>query len=104
MVRIIENVAQGVIGEFWGECGFSPDGAPGLTCREQGVLRFHGTDYHSGRVSLWRFPGQGRIEVPGVDLDGLSPGPVTDVGHLQGHRLRFDLVGNIREHRLYLES
>ena len=62
MMRIIENVPEGVIGEFWGECGFAPDGA-GLTCREQGVLRFRGADYHSGRVSLWRFPGQGRIEV-----------------------------------------
>ena len=62
MMRIIENVPEGVIGEFWGECEFSPDGL-GLTCREQGVLRFHGVDYHSGRVSLWRFPGPGRIEV-----------------------------------------
>ena len=66
MMRIIENVPEGVIGEFWGECAFAPDGAHesgGLTCREQGVLRFRGADYHSGRVSLWRFPGQGRIEV-----------------------------------------
>jgi hypothetical protein len=55
MMRIIENV-----------CSFSPDGARnsgGLICREQGVLRFRGADYHSGRISLWRFPGQGRIEV-----------------------------------------
>jgi hypothetical protein len=66
MVRIIENVSEGVIGEFWGECGFSPDDPgdhQGLVCRESGVLRFRGTDYHSGRVSLWRFPGGGRIEV-----------------------------------------
>jgi hypothetical protein len=66
MMRIIENVPEGVIGEFWGECSFSPDGARnsgGLICREQGVLRFRGADYHSGRISLWRFPGQGRIEV-----------------------------------------
>jgi uncharacterized protein DUF6314 len=62
MVRIIENVAQGVIGEFWGECIFSDD-EEGLICNEQGVLRFDGADYHSGRVSLWRFPGPGRIEV-----------------------------------------
>ena len=62
MMRIIENVPEGVIGEFWGGCSFTPDGS-GLTCREQGVLRFHGADYHSGRVSLWRFDGQGRIEV-----------------------------------------
>ena len=26
MVRIIENVTEGVIGEFWGECDFEPDG------------------------------------------------------------------------------
>jgi hypothetical protein len=62
MVRIIENVPEGVIGEFWGECGFVPDGQ-GLTCSENGVLRFRGADYHSGRVSLWRFPEPGRIEV-----------------------------------------
>ena len=62
MVRIIENVTEGVIGEFWGECDFLPDGN-GLTCREEGVLRFRGTDFHSGRVSLWRFPGSGQIEV-----------------------------------------
>jgi len=62
MVRIIENVPEGVIGEFWGECSFTPDGH-GLTCNEQGVLRFRGADYHSGRISLWRFPQQGHIEV-----------------------------------------
>jgi len=62
MVRIIENVAEGVIGEFWGECRFAPDGE-GLTCRETGVLRLRGEDYAASRVSLWRFPGGGRIEV-----------------------------------------
>ena len=62
MVRIIENVPEGIIGEFWGECRFLPDGE-GLTCREDGVLRFRGVDYHSGRVSLWRFPGPGWVEV-----------------------------------------
>ena len=45
MVRIIENVSEGVIGEFWGQCAFAPDGE-GLTCRETGVLRFRGMDYH----------------------------------------------------------
>jgi len=62
MARIIENVTEGVIGEFWGECSFTPDGA-GLTCRETGVLRFRGADFAAGRVSLWRFPEPGRIEV-----------------------------------------
>jgi hypothetical protein len=62
MVRIIENVTEGVIGEFWGECSFVPDGQ-GLTCDEQGVLRFRGADYHSGRITLWRFPQPGHIEV-----------------------------------------
>jgi hypothetical protein len=62
MVRIIENVPEGVIGEFWGECSFAPDGH-GLACTESGVLRFRGADYHSGRASLWRFPAPGRIEV-----------------------------------------
>lgn len=66
MVRIIENVPEGVIGEFWGEARFEPDGA-GLTCRESGVLRFRGADYHAERVSLWRFGDGGRIEVRYAD-------------------------------------
>lgn len=62
MVRIIENVPEGVIGEFWGEASFIPD-ANGLTCRESGVLRFQGADYHAERASLWRFPADGKVEV-----------------------------------------
>ena len=62
MVRIIENVPEGIIGEVWGEAEFVPD-AQGLTCREQGVLRFAGADYHTGRTSLWRFPRPGKVEV-----------------------------------------
>ncbi len=62
MVRIIENVSDGVIGEFWGACEFVAESG-GLICREDGVLRFRGVDYASGRVSRWRFPGAGRIEV-----------------------------------------
>ncbi|MGF1446510.1 MAG: DUF6314 family protein [Pikeienuella sp.] len=62
MLRIIENVTEGVIGEFWGDCRFEPDGE-GLRCREAGVLRFRGADYAAERVALWRFPGGGRIEV-----------------------------------------
>lgn len=66
MVRIIENVPEGVIGEVWGEARFEPDGH-GLTCREGGVLRFRGADYAANRVSLWRFPGAGLIEVRYAD-------------------------------------
>lgn len=62
LVRIIENVPEGIIGEVWGEAEFVSDGK-GLTCREQGVMRFQGTDYHTERTSLWRFPEPGRVEV-----------------------------------------
>ena len=62
MVRIIENVREGVIGEVWGQAVFTPDGA-GLTCREEGVLRFGGHDYHTERASLWRFGPDDHIEV-----------------------------------------
>jgi len=63
MLRIIENVSEGVIGEFWGECTFEPAEGGGLRCRESGVLRFRGHDYQASRVSLWLFPGDGHIEV-----------------------------------------
>lgn len=62
MVRIIEDAREGVIGEFWGECSFTPE-AEGLACAEAGVLRFRGEDYHAERKSLWRFPGPGLVEV-----------------------------------------
>jgi len=62
MVRIIENLPEGVIGEVWGQADFVEDGE-GLTCVENGVLRFSGRDYHTGRVSLWRFGEGGHIEV-----------------------------------------
>ncbi|MEM1384590.1 MAG: DUF6314 family protein [Pseudomonadota bacterium] len=65
MVRIIEDVPDGVIGEFWGDAVFSPDGE-GLSCREAGVLRFRGSDYHAERTSLWRFP-DNRVEVRYAD-------------------------------------
>ena len=66
MVRIIEDVGHGVIGEVWGEASFTPDGA-GLACRERGVLRFGGEDTLSARDSLWRFGADGRIEVRYAD-------------------------------------
>ena len=62
MVRIIENVPEGVIGEVWGQAEFIFDGE-GLTCIEDGVLRFGGVDYHTGRTSLWRFEAEEKIEV-----------------------------------------
>ena len=62
MVRIIENVRDGVIGEVWGQASFQPDGT-GLTCIEDGVLRFNGHDFHMDRVSLWRFGPDDHIEV-----------------------------------------
>lgn len=61
MVRIIENVVDGVIGEVWGQADFRHENN-GLVCFETGVLRFNGHDYHTGRTALWRFAGE-RIEV-----------------------------------------
>lgn len=62
LVRIIENVPEGVIGEVWGQAEFIPDNQ-GLTCHENGVLRFGGADFHTGRTSLWRFDDPERIDV-----------------------------------------
>ncbi|MEM6489178.1 MAG: DUF6314 family protein [Pseudomonadota bacterium] len=45
-----------------GAAGAAATGAT-LACRESGVLRFRGADYHAARVSLWRFPAPGRVEV-----------------------------------------
>ena len=61
LTRIIENVATGVIGEVWGEAVFS-EVSGGLVCRENGVLRFGGIDWHTGRTSRWRIE-EGRIHV-----------------------------------------
>jgi len=66
MMRIIENATEGVIGELWGEAAFEDYGIS-LRCREAGVLRFRGKDYSAERVSLWDFPGKGRIEVRYAD-------------------------------------
>ncbi|MEM6905760.1 MAG: DUF6314 family protein, partial [Pseudomonadota bacterium] len=88
------DVPDGVIGEFWGECDFAADGA-GLTCREAGVLRFKGQDYHADRASLWRFPAPGRVEVQYEDgrpfHDFISDEPVAE--HLCGddrYRVSYD--------------
>ncbi len=62
MQRLILNVPDKVVGEFWGEAEFLPDDQ-GLTCRESGVLRFEGQDFQSGRVLLFRFPKPGRVSV-----------------------------------------
>ena len=66
MIRIIENVGTGVIGEVWGEAEFASEN-DALTCEENGVLRFQGADYHTGRMSRWRFPEDGRIAVDYAD-------------------------------------
>ena len=66
LVRIIENVPEGIVGEVWGQAQVVEDGE-GLTCREEGVLRFGGADYHTDRTSLWRFPQPGRVEVRYAD-------------------------------------
>lgn len=66
MARVIENVPDGVVGEFWGEALFEPDGE-GLICRENGVLRYLGADYSAERRSLWRFPGGDRVDVRYAD-------------------------------------
>ena len=66
LVRIIEKEPEGIIGEVWGEAEFADDGE-GLTCREQGVLRFRGDDWHTERTSLWRFEEPGRVEVRYAD-------------------------------------
>lgn len=66
IVRIIEDVTTGVIGEVWGTATFTP-AHPGLACREEGVLRFQGQDYHTERQSLWRFGPGDRIEVQYAD-------------------------------------
>ena len=71
MVRIIENAPEGVIGEVWGEARFVED-EDGLECRETGVMRFQGEDFHMERRSLWRFPEPGLVEVldAGVEVCG----------------------------------
>lgn len=51
---------------FAGTCRFEPDDE-GLACHESGVLRHDGHRYRSGRTTLWRFPGSGRIEVRFAD-------------------------------------
>ncbi|MEM7744333.1 MAG: DUF6314 family protein [Pseudomonadota bacterium] len=66
MVRIIENVPQGIIGEVWGQAEFVQDGE-GLTCLEEGVLRFNGADYHTDGKALWRFHDDERIDVRYAD-------------------------------------
>lgn len=99
MVRIIENVREGVIGEVWGQARFDPDGA-GLTCVEDGVLRFGGQDWHTGRTSLWRFGGGGHIEVQYEDgrpfHDFLTREPIAlAIGGDADYRISYDFGTNI---------
>lgn len=62
VARIVTGPGGGVTAAFAGICRFEPDGA-GLVCREAGVLRQGDRRFRSGRVTLWRFPGGGRVEV-----------------------------------------
>lgn len=66
--RMARLVVEGgrVSAAFAGRCRFEPDGE-GLVCEERGVLRHDGGRYRSGRVTLWRFPGAGRVEVRFAD-------------------------------------
>ncbi len=62
MARVITGPEGRLHAAFAGTCRFEPDGE-GLVCREAGVLRRDCARYPSGRVTLWRFPGAGRVEV-----------------------------------------
>ncbi|MEM6680335.1 MAG: DUF6314 family protein [Pseudomonadota bacterium] len=79
MTRIIQNVAEGVIGEFWGESRYDPmEEEDALLCREAGVLRFKGQDYHADRSSIWSFPTPGRVVVRYTDGRPFHDFPLTE--------------------------
>ena len=62
MARLVTAPDGRLLAAFAGSCRFEPDGA-GLVCRESGVLRQGGRRYPAHRVTLWRFPAPGRVEV-----------------------------------------
>ena len=64
--RLVRGRDGRVIAAFYGRCRFEPDGE-GLKCREDGVLRQDGRRFPAGRVTLWRFPGAGRVDVRFAD-------------------------------------
>ena len=66
IARVVTDPQGRRTAAFAGTCRFEPDGE-GLVCEESGVLRHDGGRYHSGRTTLWRFPGAGRIEVRFAD-------------------------------------
>lgn len=66
VARIVTGADGRVTAAFAGSCRFAPDGA-GLTCRETGVLRHAGERFPAERVTLWRFPAPGRVEVRFAD-------------------------------------
>lgn len=64
--RLVIDREGRVSAVFHGTCRFEPDGE-GLECREAGVLRQAGRRFPAGRVTLWRFPGAGHVEVRFAD-------------------------------------
>lgn len=62
VARIVVGADGRVTAAFAGACRFAPEG-DGLVCRETGVLRHAGGRFPAERVTLWRFPGAGRVEV-----------------------------------------
>lgn len=66
MARIVTAPDGTWLAAFAGWSRFEPDDI-GLVCRETGVLRRDGRRYRADRVTLWRFPGAGRVEVRFAD-------------------------------------
>ena len=66
VARLVTDPRGRPTAAFAGTCRFAPDGA-GLVCEETGVLRHRGERFPARRVTLWRFPRAGRIEVRFAD-------------------------------------
>lgn len=63
VARIVADAAGCPLACFAGRADFVPEAGRGLICREAGLLRHGGVRHPAERVTLWRFPGDGRIEV-----------------------------------------
>jgi hypothetical protein len=66
IARLVTDSFGQATAAFAGTCRFAPDGA-GLVCEETGILRHAGERFPATRVTLWRFPGGGRIDVRFAD-------------------------------------